>query len=196
VGIIALRGGALPAGAARHRARGLGAGDIGEGIGMFGPLRPPQRRAARQRRFLLDVRIGQFGDEARSGSSWSTGRRCAVGGVEDRAAPPRAGDRDIGEAAFFLEAGEAAFVHRALRGEHAFLPAGQEHVVEFQPLGGVDGHDRDLFASSAASLSITRLTCSRKSPSVSYSSIARASSARFSSRPADSALRSACSAAV
>ena len=30
------------------------------------------------------------------------------------AMPPRAGNRDIGEAAFLLEAGEAAFVERAL----------------------------------------------------------------------------------
>ena len=57
---------------------------------------------------------------------------------------PRAGDRDIGEAAFLLEAGEAAFVERALRREHAFFPAGEEDEREFEPLGGVDGHDRDL----------------------------------------------------
>ena len=69
----------------------------------------------------------------------------AVGGVEDDAAlAPRAGDRDIGEAALLLEAGIAAFVERALRGEDAFLPAGEEDGVELQALGGVDGHDRDL----------------------------------------------------
>ena len=44
-----------------------------------------------------------------------------------------------------------------------------------------------LLAGGCASLSITRLTCSRKAPRVSYSSIARASSARFSRRPALSA---------
>ena len=57
---------------------------------------------------------------------------------------PRPRDRDIGEAALFLQCGEAAFIERSLRGEHAFLPAGQEHAVELQPLGGVYGHDRDL----------------------------------------------------
>ena len=48
----------------------------------------------------------------------------------------------------------------------------------------------------ASSLSMTRLTCSRNAPRVSYSSIARVSSARFSSRPALSAERSAWSMAV
>src|SRR3546814_2768280 len=55
-----------------------------------------------------------------------------------------ASDRDIGEAAFLLEAREAAFVERALRGEDAFFPAGEEDGAEFQALGGVDRHDRDL----------------------------------------------------
>ena len=57
---------------------------------------------------------------------------------------PRAGDRDIGQAALLLEAGEAAFVERALRREDAFLPADEEDDREFEALGGVDGHDRDL----------------------------------------------------
>ena len=56
------------------------------------------------------------------------------------------GDRDIGEAAFLLEAGEAAFVDRALRREHAFFPARQIDGVEFEALGGVDGHDGDAVA--------------------------------------------------
>src|SRR3546814_9377421 len=56
-----------------------------------------------------------------------------------------AGDRDIGEAAFFLEAGGAAFVHRTLRGENAVFPAGEEHMIEFETLGGVDRHDRHGF---------------------------------------------------
>ena len=68
----------------------------------------------------------------------------AVGGVEDGRAGAGAGDRDVGEAAFLLEAGEAAFVQRALRREHAFFPAGEEDQREFEALGGVDGHDRDL----------------------------------------------------
>ena len=68
--------------------------------------------------------------------------------MEDGAFAPRAGDRDVSEAALLLEALEAAFVERALRREDAFLPAGQEDGVELQPLGGVDGHDRDLVAAA------------------------------------------------
>src|SRR3546814_17267062 len=44
-----------------------------------------------------------------------------------------------------------------------------------------------LRSSACASLSMTSDTCSRNAPSVSYSSMARASSLRFSSRPALSA---------
>ena len=55
-----------------------------------------------------------------------------------------AGDADVGEAALLLEALDAALVHRALRGEEAVLPAGQEDRGEFEALGGVQGHDRDL----------------------------------------------------
>ena len=62
------------------------------------------------------------------------------------ASAPGARNRDIGEAAFLLEAGKAAFVERALRGEHAFFPAGEIDGVELQALGGVDGHDRDALA--------------------------------------------------
>ena len=70
----------------------------------------------------------------------------AVGGMNDRRPAASAGDRHISEPPLLLEAGEAAFVERALRGEHAFLPAGQENCVELEALGGVDGHDRDPFA--------------------------------------------------
>ena len=73
----------------------------------------------------------------------------AVGGVDDGGAAASAGDRDVGEAAFLLEAGEAAFVERALRGEHAFFPAGEVDDVELEALGGVDGHDRDALALAA-----------------------------------------------
>ena len=53
---------------------------------------------------------------------------------------------DIGQPAFFLEACKAALVDGALAREYAFFPAGQEDVVEFQPLGGVHGHYGDLLA--------------------------------------------------
>ena len=50
---------------------------------------------------------------------------------------------DMGEAALLLQAGAALLVERALVREQAFLPAGQEHGVEFQTLGGMQRHDRD-----------------------------------------------------
>ena len=65
--------------------------------------------------------------------------------MQDRAAPPGAGDGHISQPAFLLQARQPAFIERTLAGEYAFLPAGQEHVVELQPLGAVHGHDRDLF---------------------------------------------------
>ena len=49
----------------------------------------------------------------------------------------------MGEAALFFQAGAALVVERALVREQAFLPAGQEHGVEFQALGRVQGHDVD-----------------------------------------------------
>ena len=120
----------------------------------------------------------------------------AVGGVEDGRFAARAGDRDIGEAALLLEAGEAAFVHRALRRENAFFPAGEEDGVELEALGGVDGHDGDLLALAVLVIVHDQADVLEERRSVSYSSIARVSSARFSRRPAASAERSAWSIAV
>ena len=56
----------------------------------------------------------------------------------------------MAEAALLLEAGAALVVERALAGEQAFLPAGQEHGVELQPLGGVQRHDVDGVLALAA----------------------------------------------
>ena len=56
----------------------------------------------------------------------------------------------MGKTPLLLEAGAALVVERALAREQAFLPAGQEHGVEFEPLGGMHGHDRDRFAGLAA----------------------------------------------
>ena len=61
-----------------------------------------------------------------------------------------AGDADIGEAAFFLQAGLALFIQRPLVRKQAFLPAGQEHGAELKPLGGMEGHDADLVIGVAA----------------------------------------------
>src|SRR6185369_1592915 len=128
---------ALPAGAARR------AGDVGEGVGTLRPLRAPQAFAAGHGRLFLDLRLGQLGEEARRDAAGPLAVDAAVGGVEDGRLAPRAGQRDVGETALLLEAGEAAFVHRPLRGEHALLPAGEVDDVELEPLGGVDGHDGD-----------------------------------------------------
>ena len=56
----------------------------------------------------------------------------------------------MGEAALLFEAGAALVVERALVRDEALLPAGQEHGVEFQPLGGMHGHDRDGVGLGAA----------------------------------------------
>ena len=141
--------------------------------------------------------LGQLGEEAAGDRAGPLAVDAAVGGVEDGAAAPRAGDRDIGEAALLLEAGEAAFVERALRREHAFFPAGEIDGVELEALGGVDGHDRDAVALARFVIvhdQADMLEEARRANS--YSSIARVSSARFSRRPALSAERSAWSIAV
>ena len=57
--------------------------------------------------------------------------------------PLGAGQADIGEAALLLQPGAAALVERALVREQAFLPAGQEHGLELQPLGRMQRHDVD-----------------------------------------------------
>ena len=56
----------------------------------------------------------------------------------------------MGEAPLFLEAGAALFVERALARKQAFLPARQEHVVEFEPLGRMQRHQRHRFVLGAA----------------------------------------------
>src|SRR3546814_8610061 len=86
-----------------------------------------------------------FADEAAGDAAHPLAVDAAVRGVIDARALAGAGDRDIGEAAFFLEAGGAAFVHRTLRGEDAVFPAGEENMIELEPLGGVDRHDRHGF---------------------------------------------------
>ena len=91
------------------------------------------------------MRLGQITDEAAGDRAGPLAVNPPVGGMHNRAAPPRAGDGDVGEAAFLLQTGKATFVHRPLAGEHAFLPADQKDVIELQPLGCVDRHDRQLF---------------------------------------------------
>ena len=66
-----------------------------------------------------------------------------VGGMADDRPPPRPGQADIGQAPFFLQPLVTAFVQGALVREDAFLPARQEHRVEFQSFGAVQGHQAD-----------------------------------------------------
>ena len=80
--------------------------------------------------------------------SWSaTGRGCA-GWWRSRCLARRLARvmPDIGEPPLLLEAGAAVLVERALVREQAFLPAGQEHGVELEPLGAVQRHDGDALA--------------------------------------------------
>ena len=109
----------------------------------------------------------------------------AVGGMDDRRPAAGAGDCDVGKAAFLLEAGEAAFVERrAARGTRLLPSRRRKTVSNSSPLAAWMVMMVTFSPARASSLSITRLTCSRKAPRDSYSSIARVSSARFSSRPA------------
>jgi hypothetical protein len=88
--------------------------------------------------------LGQFVDEARGQRRLPQIVHAAVLRKRDDGAALGAGDADIGEAAFLLEPGAALLVERALVREEAFLPAGQEHGAELQPLGGMQRHDGDL----------------------------------------------------
>ena len=124
--------------------------DVGEGIVLLAPVCAPQAGPAGQRGFLINMFAGQFFDKAAGDRTDPLAIDAAIGGVQDDAAPPRPGDRDIGEAAFFFEAGQPAFVNRALRWEYAFFPADAEDIVEFQPLGRVDCHDRHRFLAIGA----------------------------------------------
>src|SRR5688572_16520678 len=57
--------GAAGRSAAPARAAAGAALDVGEWVGALGPVGAPQRFAAAHRRLLLDMRVGQLGDEAR-----------------------------------------------------------------------------------------------------------------------------------
>ena len=133
------------------------------------------------------MRLRQFVEEARGHGGGPGAVNAAVGGEEDLGAAARPRQPDMGEPPLLLEPGAALLVERALVREQAFLPAGQEHGVEFQPLGGVQGHDRDRVGVLGRSRSMTSEMCSRKPCRFSNSSIERISSLRFSSRPAASA---------
>ena len=96
------------------------------------------------------MRLRQFVEEARRDARRPRAVDAPVRGEIDLRAAPRAREPDMGEAALLFEPGAALIVERALVRQQAFLPAGQEHGVELEPLGGMQRHDRDRFGALAA----------------------------------------------
>ena len=123
----------------------IGAGEVGLRPAVLGETRAAGEAAA-DALFQLHRARRQFRDEARGDRALPQAVGAAVGGVGDLHPLLAARDADIGEAALLLQPGEAVLVHRALRGEKPFLPAGQEDGVELQPLRAMQGHDRNLIA--------------------------------------------------
>ena len=109
----------------------------------------PARRRLHARSFgKHHVVRGQLVDEARRDRAHPLTVPVPVGREEDMGAAAGAGEPDIGEAAFLLQPGGARLVERQLMGEQPFLPARQEHGVELEALGAMQGHDVDhLFRS-------------------------------------------------
>src|SRR5664279_4624496 len=89
------------------------------------------------------MRLRQLIKKARGHGRGPQPVNAPVGGEIDLGALARAREADMSEAALLLQPGAAALVERALMREQAFLPAGQEHGVEFQPLGRMQRHDVD-----------------------------------------------------
>ncbi len=73
-----------------------------------------------------------------------------VGGEIEFGAAAGARQPDMGEAALLFQPGAALFVERALARKQPFLPARQEDVVEFEPLGRMQGHQRHRVIFGAA----------------------------------------------
>ena len=61
----------------------------------------------------------------------------------DANAPARARDADVSQPPLFLESLEAILLQRTRMGKQTFLPTRQEHDVELEPLGRMQGHDRN-----------------------------------------------------
>ncbi len=92
---------------------------------------------------------GEFVEKARGDGGLPEAVDAAVLGKGNAAALSGAGDADIGQAPFFLEAGEAGFIEGALVGKQTLFPAGEKDGVEFEALGRVQGHDRNRIAAFA-----------------------------------------------
>ena len=86
----------------------------------------------------LDMGFRQFVDEARRQARLPQIAHTPVLGEGDGGPALGAGDADISETAFLLEAGAAVFIEGALMREEAFLPAGKEDRPEFKTLGRVN----------------------------------------------------------
>src|SRR3546814_5450676 len=82
--------------------------------------------------FRSHVRGWNFSDEAGWDGAGPLAVDAPVCRVQYRADAPGASHRDIGQTPFFFQRGGPAFIQRALRGENAFLPAGEEHALAFQ----------------------------------------------------------------
>src|SRR5262249_8756218 len=88
----------------------------------------------------LDGRGRQFVEKSRRDRGCPGPVDAAAGGEEGFCAPPGARQPDMREAALLLQTCAALLVERALAGKQAFLPAGQEHGVEFEPFGRMQRH--------------------------------------------------------
>ena len=112
----------------------------GEFVGGFAPAAAVEPRG----RTPVDVVRWQLVDEARRRRALPLPVNAPVGGKRDHRLPARPGQADVGEAAFLLQPGGAAVIQRPRVREQPFLPPGQEHGVELQPLGAVQRHQIDL----------------------------------------------------
>ena len=91
----------------------------------------------------LDMIGGKLVDEARGNGRVPLAVNAAIAGEKQLRAAFCAGEADVGQPALLLEARLALLIKRALVREHAFLPAGQEHGLEFEALRGVQRHNRN-----------------------------------------------------
>ena len=64
-------------------------------------------------------------------------------GEGDLGALPRPRQADMSQPPLLFEAGAAGLVEAPLMRQQPFVPAGQEHGVEFEPLGRMERHQAD-----------------------------------------------------
>src|SRR5204863_9982357 len=117
--------GALPA---RRGVAGAEGFDIVEAGRAIAAAAAPARTALGFRD--LDIMRRQFVEEARRDRGRPGAMDAPVGCEIELCPAAGAGQADMGEAPLFLQPGAALFVEGALTRKQAFLPAGQEHIVE------------------------------------------------------------------